>query len=446
MILKKWLTGLPMPLYFLLLVLLLHLLPGFWLSVCRAQSSTPTGTALAVGQPVPDITVSDIINHSSSTVRLSDYRGKLLLLDFWATWCGNCKAAMPKLDALQQQFGDRVQVLLVNAVSTRDTAPKVKAYFDKWRRPDGTRYGLPSVVQDTVLSALFPHRLIPHVAWIGPNGKLLATTSADQVTPENIRKALSEGQPPLSQKKDLDLNRPLFSAEGLPAQNLLHYGILLRGWIDGAPSGTRIRRQGKDVVGAALTNTSLLTMFQIAQKALYPELGEKGLLLDVADTTLLVSAATGAAHAAWLKGHAYSYDLVVPPAQAGRLFDYMLEDLNRYSGYRATLEAREQDCLRLVRKGKRDHLQSKGGAAENRLYDPKSPMLRNQPLTQLVAYLNSGSLSRLVVDETGYTGPVDLVLPPGELDLNALRQALRPYGLDLIPGRRKVNLLVLRDR
>lgn len=55
-----------------------------------------------VGRPAPDFTVSD----GSRTVRLSSYRGKIVLLNFWASWCGPCIQETPGLEALHHDRPD----------------------------------------------------------------------------------------------------------------------------------------------------------------------------------------------------------------------------------------------------------------------------------------------------------------------------------------------------
>lgn len=443
---SKWLPGLLMPILFLIFILLLQLLPGFLIQMARAQSAPNTGQSLAVGQPVPDVHLKDLINYSAPTARLSDFRGKLLILDFWATWCGTCKAAMPKLDAIQREFEGQVQVLLVNSRSNKDTEDKVKAYFERWRHPDGGRYALPSVVNDTILGKLFPHRLIPHVVWIGPDGTLLATTGTDQVTPENVRKMLARERPVLPQKKDIDVTRPLFTMEELPAGNMLRYSILLKGKVSGLPSGSRIRQQGDTVNGAALTNTPLLTIYRLVQRALYPELGTKGLRVEVRDSAALYPDRSSLPDTDWKAQHLYSYDLVVPPHQADSLFYYMLSDLNNFSSYYAALEQRRMDCLVLVRKGKALPA-SQGGTPANQLFREKQPFLRNMPLSALVSRLNNHSgITLQVVDGTGYSGPVDIELPEGIGDLLSLRRDLQRQGLDLRQARRKVPVFVIREK
>jgi thiol-disulfide isomerase/thioredoxin len=185
---QKWLPGLPMPYSFIFLPWLLALV--LVLGKALAQGASPPTKPMEVGQPVPEVVFTNVLHHPTGTARLSDFRGKLVLIDFWATWCGSCKLALPKLDALQQEFGDKVQVLLVNSLATGDTEAKVEKFFERWRRPDGSRYPLAAAVNDTTLNALFPHQLIPHIVWIAPNGTLHAITSADELTPDKVRAAL----------------------------------------------------------------------------------------------------------------------------------------------------------------------------------------------------------------------------------------------------------------
>jgi thiol-disulfide isomerase/thioredoxin len=77
--------------------------------------------------PAPDFTLPTL---SGAPIRFSDLQGKVVLLNFWATWCGSCRAEMPTIDALYRQYKDRgLEVLAVNL----DTAPvaKIQAFVDK---------------------------------------------------------------------------------------------------------------------------------------------------------------------------------------------------------------------------------------------------------------------------------------------------------------------------
>jgi len=78
-----------------------------------ATASLPTAPNLLVdGAQAPDFTVSDKDGHP---VKLSDYKGKVVVLDFWATWFGPCQASLPHTTALAKQYaGKGVTVLAVN--------------------------------------------------------------------------------------------------------------------------------------------------------------------------------------------------------------------------------------------------------------------------------------------------------------------------------------------
>ena len=82
-------------------------------------------------QEAPDFTVTD---ENGSPVRLSDLRGKPVVLNFWATWCGYCVKEMPEFDKVHKELGGEAAFMLVNL---RESAETGMAYV----RAEG--YGFP---------------------------------------------------------------------------------------------------------------------------------------------------------------------------------------------------------------------------------------------------------------------------------------------------------------
>ncbi len=97
------------------------------------------------GDPAPDFTLSDI--HGKQH-RLSDYRGKVVLLNFWATWCGPCLAEMPSMESLKNKLKDEKFVILAVSIdkgdlgSLKEFSKKKRYSFTVLHSPDGSIQGL----------------------------------------------------------------------------------------------------------------------------------------------------------------------------------------------------------------------------------------------------------------------------------------------------------------
>jgi cytochrome c biogenesis protein CcmG, thiol:disulfide interchange protein DsbE len=87
-------------------VLVAAALAAVGLFLCSCRSSEPA----KIGTTAPDFTVND----GQKTVTLSQFRGKPVLLNFWATWCPPCVQEVPALVALQHNLGSKVTILAVS--------------------------------------------------------------------------------------------------------------------------------------------------------------------------------------------------------------------------------------------------------------------------------------------------------------------------------------------
>lgn len=89
------------------------------------QSAEESGTEPAK-QTAPDFTVYDM---DGNPHKLSDFRGKPVILNFWATWCGYCEAEMPDFEEKYQQYGDQIHFLMVDVTDgAQETVEKASAF------------------------------------------------------------------------------------------------------------------------------------------------------------------------------------------------------------------------------------------------------------------------------------------------------------------------------
>ena len=99
-------------------------------SVAPEQLATepqiPTDEAISANRTAaPDFTVLDM---DGNELKLSEFIGKPIVLNFWASWCGPCKSEMPDFDAAYQQYGTEIHFLMVNCTtSSRETMDSAKA-------------------------------------------------------------------------------------------------------------------------------------------------------------------------------------------------------------------------------------------------------------------------------------------------------------------------------
>ncbi len=89
------------------------------------ETGDDPGAAPRIGRPAPDFVLNNL---EGKPIRLSDFRGKTVFLNFWATWCPPCRAEMPDIERVYQEYTDKDVVVL--AVNQREDPETVKRFME----------------------------------------------------------------------------------------------------------------------------------------------------------------------------------------------------------------------------------------------------------------------------------------------------------------------------
>ena len=127
------------------------------------EQASAHAEASLISKPAPDFALTD---SSGANVKLSERKGKVVLLNFWATWCGPCKVEIPWFIEFQNKYGK--QGLQVVGVSIDDTLDKLKPYVANMKMNYVVLQGLD---HDDIQDAYGPMFGVPVTILISRDGK-----------------------------------------------------------------------------------------------------------------------------------------------------------------------------------------------------------------------------------------------------------------------------------
>src|SRR5690606_22533748 len=138
--------------------------------------------------------------------------------------------------------------------------------------------GLSTITDGQMLAEVFPHKTIPHLVWISSEGKVAAFTTSAQLEKHKLAQALAGDFSGLKAKEVIDIQKPLYTIDAMPKENLRHYAILFEGAVEGLGGNSVLRRAQGVTHGRMLSNKTLLTLFEICAMKLIPGYSRKNLL------------------------------------------------------------------------------------------------------------------------------------------------------------------------
>lgn len=352
---------------------------------------------------------------------LNDYRDKLLILDFWATWCAPCVKAFPKLNKLQKTFGDDIKILSITDEDRKTVQRSIKS--NEYLNGNN----IPLIINDDLtsgISAYFPKRMIPHVAVI-KNGKVQIVTEGNAITKPNIEKLLMgdiAGIPIKDDQMEFNQFKPLLVDGNGGSPGNFNFRSLLTERISGVGSGfTRFSYKETKQIGYKVTNANLKSAWGI----IFPKLS-----FTPPNHVFYPTGFTK------MRDSIFCYEIIVPKKNSGKIKDLVQRDLIGYFGLTGKFIRKEIKCL-ILKPTKND------GATIDFEIHPRvfrDNRFAGRPAGNLVSRLNWGN-SKLppVINEAN-----SQVLPANNLEgattISDVNKWLSSVGLQIVPGTRTVEI------
>ncbi|WP_113662355.1 TlpA family protein disulfide reductase [Pedobacter nanyangensis] len=420
---------------------------------------------LTIGDQVPDLQFAQVMNANYKSARLSDFKGKYVIIDFWATWCAPCVGAFPKLGKLAEKFKDKLVILAV----TRETDKVIGSFFKP--RPGVLPSNIPVVYSDTSVNKLFPHRMIPHEVIINPDGKVITTTSTDDLTEENLEKLFKQHEVNFKVKKDnVSFNpyKPLLLGglnENANSDVIITYSSIFTPFNPSirAGAGQPFVKDGYAMIQA--TNADIETLYQTAFASKpkpytlvndpnWPLRYPSRLVWEAKDSTRYYYPGRPRSNRRVQEDSQFCYEVVMLAKDVDKLNSWMVADLNRYFGelygIEGLVEKRKVKCLSLVRIPGISVIPSKGGKKATTIDGARKIFdFSNSTTDEFLFMWMSFHLFRYmtpILNETEYKTPLDFRLDADPKDIWAVSKALEAYGFKLVETEKELDMIVIRDK
>jgi len=414
----------------------------------QAQVQKHPEIGVDIGDQMPIFSISKMLNSSKKTGSTVDYHNKLLIIDFWNTGCGSCVEALPKMQALQKQFGSRIAILPV----TYEKEAYISTFLKNNKYTKGLK--LPVVVDDTMFKSMFKHIYVPHEVWVY-KGKVIGATLAEYVDAGNIKRVLNGELVNWPIKNDFytfNPRVPLFAIDSqqIASSTPLTYAAI-SDFREKFSSVVLMGRSGivrdtlKKTVRCYLLNQSVFGAYASTwQKAgrgkmrvtPYPVLQDNQVRWEVDDRSKFVYEKGDYYQQEWLRKNGICFESQYPDTGQSDVAVYssVITDLDRLLGLHVSWEKRKEKVLLLVK--------DKGA-----IITKVKPGMKNEKcsLSKLVYNLNRQRGNPYVFDESGDQSAEVLLDSAALSNVQVAKRGLQGSGYKLEQKEREVDCLIFAE-
>jgi thiol-disulfide isomerase/thioredoxin len=420
-------------------------------SICVYGSVHAQQKKLQVGDTLPRIVLSNLLNYPDKQITIPANSGMWLILDLWTTNCGACVEAFPKIKQLQDEFAGKVEWLMI----TMQSKEQITHFLQRRKKLTGLGMSLPVVCGDSLMNNYFQPDGYPHCVWIDETGVIRSVTGGMEVTEAHIQSILRNKNFQMDQKDDssilVDYDKPLFINNNAGDGRQLKWSTTLSKYIKGLPPINSVRYTDSSYSTINSFNQTIKRLYQHAFNddegfGDFYSISESRTEFNVKDTTKYVYYIDGKVQ----YENFYCYQAILPMLPYHELKSIMQGDLKKYFGLNARMEKRNRLCWVL---SARDTIlfKSKGGK-EWHNWDGVNfaDIYSNCPFNDLRCQIEYVFLQRSpypFLDEMLCKERVDIILEDiRENDPETVIRALAKYGISLKLENRTIDVLVIYEQ
>lgn len=120
---------------------------------------------------------------------LADFKGKAVIIDAWATWCGACISKFQVVDSLSKVYGNNLQFLLIGMIG-QDTPADIRTFVLEYLKKY-PNFSPTFLIEEPQLNDSFIFSALPHYIWIDTNRRIRAITGSDVLVEEHIKRLIA---------------------------------------------------------------------------------------------------------------------------------------------------------------------------------------------------------------------------------------------------------------
>lgn len=397
----------------------------------------PSDSPLTVGDVIPDFQLQ-MLNYKDSIAKISDFRGKLLILDFWSTFCTSCIAAFPKMAKLQEKYGDRIMILPVSGFYSAEYNRKFIGRLNSKE----LKMTLPTAVEADTLFEIFPFNGLPHEVWISPSGRVIGITGQTAVNEGVIDKVLADSLLTIPGRifSRNDFSKPMLVNNNGAPDSCFSYRSIITKYIPSltimstrikTSSGVRIAEGNSTPVGLLLRNLGNAKMVPDTLLDLKRVMVRNRLYADKPFYRVLTDP--------WeddkfKRENLFNIELSLPTGFSyEEAFRFCAQDIERFFRLKHSIKMEDVDVLLLKDLSKGNH-KEKAATSQG-----------NENLNALVERLNFYLPGLpVIINESAFafTEKIDFAIER-DMPISKVNARLNELGLVLVPGRRKLSFLVI---